>query len=149
MGIKFDVKYKFKVNGKEYGSLEEMPADVRATYEKAVANKEGIGASITSGKIVFNGQEYAGVDSMPADVRQMYETIMKTVKSGEISADIKANLKIGGAATDMRDKAVFMSAGSSKPITPKSFISPAILVLLGMMLALFAGLYILMGIVSR
>ncbi len=153
MSVKFDVKYKFKVNGKEYNSLDEMPAPIREAYEKAVADKEGIEqgniASVTAGKIVFNGQEYASVDSMPSDVRQMYETIMKTVKSGEISAAAKANLKIGGTAADLKDKGVFISASSSKPVTPKSFLSPAILVLLGIMLALFAGLCFLMGIGSR
>ena len=83
MDVKFNVKYKFKVNGKEYSSLEEMPPDIRDVYEKAVNKDGGIGhgniSSISPGKIVFNGQEYESVDSMPADIRQMYETIMKTV----------------------------------------------------------------------
>jgi hypothetical protein len=153
MSVKFDVKYKFKVNGKEYSSLDEMPAPIRETYEKAVANKEGIEqgaiASVTAGKIMFNGQEYASVDSMPADVRQMYETIMKTIKSGEISAAAKVNLKIGGASADSKDKGIFTSAASSKPIAPKSFLSPAVLVLLGIMLALFVGLFMLMDAVPR
>jgi hypothetical protein len=32
------------VNGKSYGSVDEMPADVRRTYEEAVARMEGGGA---------------------------------------------------------------------------------------------------------
>ena len=153
MSVKFDVKYKFKVNGKEYGSLDEMPAPIRETYEKAVANKGGMEqgniSSITTGKIVFNGQEYANVDSMPADIRQMYETIMKTVKSGEISAQANASFKIGGTGADFKDKGIIASADISKPIAPKSFLSPLVLIFLGMMLVLFAGLYFLFGIGSR
>jgi hypothetical protein len=34
MDMKFNVKYKFKVNGKEYSSLNEMPASIREAYEK-------------------------------------------------------------------------------------------------------------------
>ena len=49
------------VNGKEYGSIEEMPAAIREAYEKAVGKAKGIEhgniSSISSGKIVFNGQE--------------------------------------------------------------------------------------------
>jgi hypothetical protein len=145
MNVKFDVKYKFKVNGKEYGSLDEMPAPVRETYEKAVANKGGLEhgniSSINTGKIVFNGQEYASVDSMPADIRQMYETIMKTVKEDKLSLTGNIDFKIGGKATDSKIAGGLDSYGMSKPIAPKSFFSPLVLIFLGIILVLFAGLY--------
>jgi hypothetical protein len=84
MDIKFNVKRKYVVNGKEYGSPEEMPAAIREAYEKAVGKAQGMPhgniSSISSGNIVFNGQEYESVGSMPPDVRQMYETIMNAVK---------------------------------------------------------------------
>ena len=80
MTVKVEVKWKFKVNGKEYASREEMPENIRHAYDKALANARsggsaGPGAPAT--KIVFNGQEYSSVDSMPADVRQTYEEVLK------------------------------------------------------------------------
>jgi hypothetical protein len=145
MSVKFDVKYKFKVNGKEYGSPDEMPVAIREAYDKAVANKGGIEpgnlSSITSGKIIFNGQEYASVDSMPADIRQMYETIMKTVKEDKLSLTGNIDFKIGRKAADLKNEGVSGSYGMSKPIAPRSFFSPVILVLLGLIIVLIAGLY--------
>lgn len=150
MDVKFNVKYKFKVNGKEYGSLEEMPPDIREAYEKAVSKEGAIGhGSISSGKIVFNGQEYESVDSMSTDIRQMYETIMKKVKSGEISATANADLKIGGTASGVKDERILASADFSKPIAPKSFFSPLVLLIAGALLVLFAVLYFVLGFGSR
>ena len=146
MDVKFNVKYKFKVNGKEYGSLEEMPAPIRETYEKSVANSKGMKrANISPGKIVFNGQEYENVDSMPADIRQMYETIMKTVKSGGITTSENSGFKIGVSTNSLKDQDMINSADMKKPIAPKSFLSPAVLLIIGMILALLAGLYLLGG----
>ena len=150
MDVKFNVKYKFKVNGKEYGSLEEMPAPIREAYEKTVANSKGMErANISSGKIVFNGQEYESVDSMPADIRQMYETIMTTVESRGITTMENSGLKIGVSTNSLKDQGIINSADMPKPIAPKSFLSPAILLIIGIILALLAGLYLLGGIGSR
>ena len=147
MDVKLNVKYKFKVNGKEYGSLEEMPAPIREAYEKAVANSKGINTEIfLSGKVVFNGQEYESVDSMPADIRQMYETIMKTVKSGEIPATANTGLDIGEKAADFRKEGDLDSYSISNPIAPKSSFSPVVLMIIVIMLALLAGLYLLIGL---
>jgi hypothetical protein len=79
MTIKVAVKWKFKVNQKEYGSREEMPENIRHLYDKAVANSSSgdcIGSAAPATKIVFDGQEYASVDRMPADVRQVFETVL-------------------------------------------------------------------------
>ncbi len=84
MGVKVTFKTRFKVNGKEYGSLEELPADIRAAYEKALAAKGGLPAAATaagSAKITFNGSEYASADEMPPDERRMYESVMAAVES--------------------------------------------------------------------
>jgi len=52
MGIKFnvkvDVKKKFVVNGKEYNSLDELPEDVRAAYETALAARKAKGGDASS-----------------------------------------------------------------------------------------------------
>ncbi len=37
VSFKLNVQRRFKINGKEYGSVEEMPPDVRALYEQALA----------------------------------------------------------------------------------------------------------------
>jgi len=145
MDIKFNVKRKYVVNGKEYGSLEEMPAAIREAYEKAVG-KAGGGEpgnipSITSGKIIFNGQEYAGVDAMPPDVRQLYETVMKTVGEGKISVTGNVDFKFGKKAENVISEGSPASYGMSKPIAPKSFFSPVMLVVLGIIIILIAGLY--------
>jgi len=150
MDVKFNVKYKFKVNGKEYGSLEEMPAPIREAYEKTVANSKGMErVNISSGKIVFNGQEYESVDSMPADIRQMYETIMTTVKSGGITTLENSGFKMDVSKNSFKDQGMINSADMPKPIAPKSFLSPAILLIIGIILALLAGLYLFGGIAPR
>lgn len=150
MDVKFNVKYKFKVNGKEYGSLDEMPAPIREAYEKTVANSKGMErANISPGKIVFNGQEYESVNSMPADIRQMYETVMKTVKSGGVATVEKPGFKMDVSTNISLDKGMINSANMPKPIAPKSFLSPVILLIIGIILALLAGFYLLGGIGSR
>jgi predicted methyltransferase len=153
MDVKFNVKYKFKVNGKEYGSLEEMPAPIRETYEKAVANSKGKEhaniPSVTAGKINYNGQEYESMDVMPADIRQMYETVMKTVKSGGVATLEKSGFKIGVSKDGIKDMGMINSAAVPKPITPQWFLSPTILLIIGIILALLAGYYLLGGIGLR
>lgn len=150
MDVKFNVKYKFKVNGKEYGSLEEMPAPIRETYEKAVANSKGIEhgniPSMTAGKIIFNGQEYESVDAMPADIRQMYETVMKTVSEGKISVTGDVDFKFGKKIPDLGKRTTLDSYNISKPIAPKSFFSPRVLTIIVAILALLVVIYFVISI---
>ena len=70
--MKINVKTRIKYKGQEYSSVEELPPEVRAAYEKAMATG---GASFNT-KIVFNGQEYASLDQMPAAQRQLYEVAL-------------------------------------------------------------------------
>jgi len=42
MAIEFTVKSRFIVNGKEYGSVEEMPEEIRAAYAKAIKSSPGL-----------------------------------------------------------------------------------------------------------
>ncbi len=90
---------KITFNGKEYSSVDEMPPDVRQTYEKVIQvfqdkDQDGVpdifqgGAQNIQGaqkivinqglftKIIFNGKEYSSVDEMPPNVRQAYEQAM-------------------------------------------------------------------------
>ena len=60
------VKRKITVNGKEYQSLDDLPPDVRALYDQAIASGK---KEVTVRRIVINGQEVGGPDDLPADVR--------------------------------------------------------------------------------
>lgn len=89
MGIKVNVNWKFTVNGKEYGSREEMPEDIRQLYDKALAESrsgQSISSVVSNTKIIFNGEEYESVDSMPAHVREMYDEIVAAAQ-GRLADD--------------------------------------------------------------
>ncbi len=92
MNVNVNVKRKFKINGKEYNSLEEMPSDIRSAFEKAMASQAGLGklmnpAAIQT-KIIFNGEEYKSIDAMPQDVRRLYEKVLKAAENGTATANI-------------------------------------------------------------
>lgn len=148
MKVNFNVKYKFKINGREYGSLEEMPVEIREAYEKAVGNKAGqeVGnvQSISHKKIIFNGQEYESEDSMPSEIRHMYETIMESVKNREISQDGNS-AKIEETPVGFKNEGATHIPNAPRPISPESFISARILIIAAAVIALLAGIYILFG----
>jgi hypothetical protein len=96
MGIQVNIRRRITVNGREYGSTGEMPADVREAYERAMAG----GISIRSAKtrIVFNGREYAGLEAMPAETRQLYEKVLKAAESGTVPADLASGSACSGVS---------------------------------------------------
>ena len=63
-----NVTRKITVNGKEYHSLDELPPDVRALYDQAMASGK---KDVAVKRIAFtvNGREIASTGGMPADVR--------------------------------------------------------------------------------
>jgi RNase P/RNase MRP subunit p29 len=86
-------RQKIVVNGREYGSVEEMPPDVRQAYERmrsafVDSDRDGVPdmfegrdanvVSVTRQKIVVNGREYGGADEMPLDVRRAFESARET-----------------------------------------------------------------------
>ncbi len=89
INFQFNVKRKFTVNGVEYGSLEEMPPELRAAVEKAAAGKTGVTFSAAAcasvqktgggAKITVNGRTYDGVEAMPEEDRKLYEQAMGAV----------------------------------------------------------------------
>ena len=87
-----NVKRKFKINGKEYNSIEEMPPDIRNTFEKAMASQTGsdhqANPATMQTKIIFNGTEYQSIDAMPQDVRQLYEKVLKSAETETAPANI-------------------------------------------------------------
>jgi hypothetical protein len=85
MPIKVNVKTKIIINGKEYASPEEMPADIWAKYEQALAKRSATpnSSGTMTSKITLNGQSYDSVDQMPEDVRQLYKSVMATVDKND------------------------------------------------------------------
>jgi hypothetical protein len=81
MKINVNVKKTFKINGKEYFPLDEMPGDIREIFKKAQRLQAGRESKVESTairtKILFNGREFASVDAMPADIRSLYDTVIK------------------------------------------------------------------------
>jgi hypothetical protein len=78
---------KIVVNGREYASVDEMPAAERQLYESALASltgdaaKSGIQPHVnvqTKTRIVVNGKEYRSLEELPPDLRRIYETATKS-----------------------------------------------------------------------
>lgn len=89
MGIQVNIRRRFTVNGKEYGSTGEMPADVREAFDKAMAG--GIRIQTQKTRIVFNGREYAGLEAMPPEIRLSYEKLLQAAEAGAVPADLVAS----------------------------------------------------------
>src|SRR5207253_11089458 len=100
--MKINVKTRIKYKGQEYSSVEELPPEVRAAYEKAMATG---GASFNT-KIVFNGQEYASLDQMPAVQRQLYEVALKLSQATEAIARGRSGDRGAVLATRRRPSAL-------------------------------------------
>jgi hypothetical protein len=92
MKVNVSFKHKFKINGKEYNSVEEMPPDIRNAFEKAMASQASAAQQLNPAtmqtKIIFNGTEYQSIDAMPQDVRQLYEKVLKAAETGTAPANI-------------------------------------------------------------
>jgi hypothetical protein len=56
---------KIVVNGVEYHSVDELPPDLRAKYETAIAGQ------LHSGGLTVNGQHFDSIDAVPPEVRNM------------------------------------------------------------------------------
>ncbi len=109
------------VAGKPYGSIEEMPPEVRRVYDLAVA-AQSEAVSKAGIKVVFNGKEYASVDSMPEDVRKLYQNqqvAMETYRDFSIDATTPRAAKVatvpavkmpGGQSLVMRYKWQILAA---------------------------------------
>jgi hypothetical protein len=82
MNVNVNVKRNFRINGKVYHSIEEMPEDIKETFRKAMASQTGAsGATDKTSvrtKVVFNGTEYDSIEAMPENVRQLYDQVLKS-----------------------------------------------------------------------
>ena len=92
MKVNVNVKRTFKINGKEYNSIEEMSDGLRETFKKAMASHADATCQIDPAaartKIVFNGAHYESIEAMPQDVRRLYEKILKAAETGGASPAI-------------------------------------------------------------
>lgn len=80
MGIDFNIsiKRKITVNGKEYGSLDEVPEEHRQNVQNALGAAEfGAGGC----KITVNGIGYDSPEAMPPDARKIYEEALKKAET--------------------------------------------------------------------
>jgi hypothetical protein len=148
MNVNVNVKRKFKINGKEYNSIEEMPQDIRNAFEKAMASKTGSGqltnpASIQT-KIIFNGTEYQRIDAMPQGVRQLYEKVLKAAETGTAPANIITANDISGMQAGPTTYGTTNMETMGKPIKiePTAF-SPRTLIICFMVIAFIILLYLI------
>jgi hypothetical protein len=147
MNVNINVKRKFKVNGKEYNSIEEMPYDIREAFEKAMASQADSGHHVNPAtmqpKIIFNGTEYKNIDAMPQDVRQLYEKVLKTAETGAVPPGID----IAGDTNGMLTRPKTFRTGSigdiRKPTNTEPSFSPRTLIVSVMLVALILLLYYL------
>ena len=80
MPNKITIKTRITVNGKEYASVDELPPELRAAYEKAISQGNlTTRVERAATKITFNGREFDSIDQMPDDIRRIYESVMAAV----------------------------------------------------------------------
>lgn len=100
LNAKIDIQKKFTVNGMKYTSVDEMPPDVRALYEKALASGPAEGTHTTT-RITINGQEYSTIDDVPAAMRPIVSGALKVAtapKSSKITPLVLIALLLLGVA---------------------------------------------------
>lgn len=126
MGIQVNIRRRFTVNGREYGSAEEMPADLREAFEKAMAG--GISVQSRKTRIVFNGREYDGLEAMPAETREAYEKILQAAGSGTVPAGMASG--IAGSAVSRAGAAIRFEPSFSPRKALAAIVLIAIVILL-------------------
>ncbi len=116
MNVNVNVKRRIIVNGKEYNSVEEMPADLRRAFEKAMAERRDsgnpAGDTTVRTKIIFNGQEYKNMEMMPPDERKLYETVLKAANAGSGPA---GRVKVGDITGKPAEDTTYGTNGTGNP----------------------------------
>ena len=139
MTIQISVKKKFIVHGKEYDSVEEMPEEIRAAYEKAKKGTPGQGHAGTlemeKSKLVFNGKLYASEDAMPQEEGELYKFVMKAMEKEGISIPVGMDRNRESPRPDMQ-----VPDASGKAIVPESSLSPRKLISCTAILVLLLGI---------
>jgi len=123
-----------RFNGKDYATLNDMPADERRRYEQVIRQIEsmlpGTGTDGTPGvreigglsgvrttfqtRVVVNDRTYKGPDELPPDVRQQYDEAIRPAGSGAPSSGFTLSVVSGGGRSN-RDR---RTADASRAGTP-------------------------------
>lgn len=150
VNINFNVTRKYNVNGKEYASIEEMPDDIRKTFEKVLALKAGAELQADSTKaparIVFNGTDYKNIEAMPPDIRQLFEKTLNSIQTGIASPGVESGASSHGWPQGTRTAPVVRPQGACQPPRTEPLISPRALLISILMAAVILLLYFLFRI---
>ena len=72
----------FRINGKDYQTVEEMPPEVRIIYEQRLGKR--LSRTATSSRqttpIFMNGKRYDGEHELPAELRVLYHRIQGALR---------------------------------------------------------------------
>jgi hypothetical protein len=144
MKLNVNIKRKFKVNGKEYNSIEEMPPDIRNAFKKEAASQAGTGNPLMiRRKIIFNGTEYNSIEEMPHEDRQLYEKVLRAAETGDLPPSL---ITKGDTSVSEKESKIFVNTNLEKmgrPIKAESVFSPRILILGLVLIALMILIYYL------
>jgi hypothetical protein len=144
MNLNINIKRKFKINGKEYNSIEEMPDNIREIFKKAMGSsavtEHQTDLAVMRTKILFNGTEYQSLDAMPEDARKLYEKVLKAAETGDASPDIDLSEISRGIRGEPENP---YPGDILQPTKFESFFSPRTLITGGVIGALLLLLYYL------
>lgn len=94
MNISF--KTKIRYNGKDFSSVDELPPEIRATYERALANRSNklmsTGTKVLT-QLVVNGHEVESTKELSEDEQKIYADAMQLLR-------VKSCASRGGALND-------------------------------------------------
>src|SRR6476646_7157817 len=84
LSVNARTKTKIEFNGHDYASADEMPADVRVAYERAIHETPALhsGARLAAklkAKIILNDTEFNHAGEMSVDDRHLYHEALEAV----------------------------------------------------------------------
>jgi hypothetical protein len=93
-----NLKPKIRVKGKEYASLDEMPARVRQAYHRAIGSDALFrsGAKLAAklnAKIIVDGAEFNNPGELPVALRKIYHDTLATILPEEVTPPPKPAIK--------------------------------------------------------
>jgi hypothetical protein len=90
MNISF--KTKIRYNGQEFSSVDQLPPEIRAIYERALANRPNklmsTGTKVVT-RLVVNGHEVGSTKELSEDEQKIYADAMQLLKdsaTGDLGA---------------------------------------------------------------
>jgi hypothetical protein len=77
------VTTKIQYNGQEFSSVDQLPPEIRAIYERALANRPNklmsTGTKVVT-RLVVNGHELGSTKELSEDEQKLYADVMQLVK---------------------------------------------------------------------